>query len=110
MPETELHHPQGERAPAVAETVLAVVAQASASDHPVTVDARLQHDLGIFSLALTQVLVQLEEELGSSLDDAAVATAELTTVGDLIALMSGRVPAGEPAPTPRPRSSSDQVQ
>jgi acyl carrier protein len=40
--------------------------------------------LGVSSLLLLQVFVRLEEKLGFAFDDAAVANAKFTTVGELV--------------------------
>lgn len=44
--------------------------------------------LGISSLALLQVLVRLEEQLGFTFEDAAVANASFATVGELVGFVS----------------------
>lgn len=44
--------------------------------------------LGISSLALLQVFVRLEEALGFTFEDAAVANASFTTVGELVGFVS----------------------
>jgi len=53
--------------------------------------ARLDEDLGLDSLALTEVLLALEDELAISIPDAV--QAGLRTLDDLVAVVACQVPA-----------------
>jgi acyl carrier protein len=67
--------------------VVRVLAEETEVPVPITAELALEEDLGLTSLGLTRVLVRLEDELDSELDDAVVLSAELRTVRDLVTLV-----------------------
>lgn len=48
--------------------------------------------LGLSSVALLQVLIRLEEQFGMTFDDATVARARFTTLGDLVSFLEASLP------------------
>ena len=59
-------------------------------------DALLEQDLGLDSLALTEVLLALEDDLAISIPDPV--QAGLRTLDDLVAVVASQVVAGRGAP------------
>jgi acyl carrier protein len=66
---------------AIVERVVAAEAHRAL---PLPGQARLAEDLGLSSLAVIQLLVRLEEELKSELDEATVVGGGVSTVTDLV--------------------------
>ncbi len=65
----------------------------------VTLDSRLDRDLGLDSLTVVEVLTRLEEELGVALPDSALA--DVDTPRDLVRVVAAAGPALRRAPTGR---------
>jgi acyl carrier protein len=65
--------------------------------------------LGVSSLLLLQVFVRLEEQLGFVFDDAEVANAKFTTIGELVGFVEGallRQQLARAIPAARPSTGS----
>lgn len=79
--------------------ILAFIARTVESElettHPVTMDARLAHDIELDSMGLTVVAVALENRFRIKLDEGDAG--QLETVGDLVRLVIRRVEEKERA-------------
>jgi acyl carrier protein len=98
------------RAERVRDIVQGLVNELAAgrAPRPVTLEAALDHDLGLGSLERVELLLRLESEFGVRLGDEVMANAR--TGGDLVRALDTAGPTREPTPPPLPASDFGEGQ
>jgi acyl carrier protein len=116
MPEIQgqARKPAPDAAQALLDTVHSIVTDLQQQDIDrlrITLDSRLQQDLGLDSLARVELFARVERDFGVQLPESLFASAE--TIGDILAVLNVRpAPSIRPAKTPATQSSAhaDQTQ